>query len=89
MHQTAKDCAFGADMVNQLRDAVLSRCTSEYVRRKLLEEGSELTLTRVLEIAAQCERVKQEMAAMRVSNTDTKGTETVNQISKGKWAKKS
>jgi hypothetical protein len=89
LRQTAKDCAFGADMANQLRDAVLSRCTSEYVRRKLLEEGSALTLARALEIAAQCERVEQQMAAMRVSSTEAKGTETVNQIAKGKWANKS
>lgn len=56
----------------------------------MLEEGSALTLARALEIAAQCERVEQQMAAMRVSSTtDTKGTETVNQISKGKWDKRS
>lgn len=40
LRQTAKDCDFGADIANQLRDAVLSTCTSEYVRRKLLEKGS-------------------------------------------------
>ena len=51
LRQAAKDCAFAADTDNQIRDAVLSRCTSDYVRRKLLEEAN-LTLARVLEIAA-------------------------------------
>ncbi|KAK0146346.1 Nuclear apoptosis-inducing factor 1 [Merluccius polli] len=40
LRQTAEDCAFGADMANQLRDAVLSRCTSEYVRRKKQKQHS-------------------------------------------------
>ena len=33
----AKDCGYGTDANNQIRDAILSRCTSMYVRRKLLE----------------------------------------------------
>uniref|UniRef100_A0AAV2MLX7 Gypsy retrotransposon integrase-like protein 1 n=1 Tax=Knipowitschia caucasica TaxID=637954 RepID=A0AAV2MLX7_KNICA len=84
LRRTAKDCAFGGDLSNQLRDAVLSKCSSEYVRRKLLEEGSELVLDKALEIAAQCERVEEQMAAMRVNDTDIKGAEAVNQISKGR-----
>ncbi|CAL1586203.1 unnamed protein product [Knipowitschia caucasica] len=82
LRRTAKDCAFGGDLSNQLRDAVLSKCSSEYVRRKLLEEGSALVLDKALEIAAQCERVEEQMAAMRVNDTDIKGAEAVNQISK-------
>lgn len=53
--QAARDCAFAADTENQIRDAVLSRCTSDYVRRKLLEEAN-LTLVRVLEIATSARR---------------------------------
>ena len=84
LRRTAKDCAFGGDLSNQLRDAVLSKCSSEYVKRKLLEEGSMLNLDRALEIAAQCERVEEQMAAMRVSSADIKGAEAVNHVSKGK-----
>lgn len=83
LRQAAKDCAFGTDMSNQLRDAILSKCTSEYVRRKLLEEGSGLTLARALELAAQCERVESQMAAMRASgSSDTREKETVNRVFK-------
>ncbi len=49
---------FSVDRDNQLRDAVLSKCSSDYIKRKLLEEGTELTFTRTLEIAMQCERVE-------------------------------
>lgn len=37
LRQAAKDCGFQADSDNQIRDAILSKCTSDYVRRKLLE----------------------------------------------------
>lgn len=50
LRQAAKDCAFDADIGNQIRDAVLRKCTSDYVRRKLLEEP-QLTLPHALEIA--------------------------------------
>ncbi len=58
LRQAAKDCDFSVDRDNQLRDAVLSKCSSDYIKRKLLEEGTELTFTRTLEIAMQCERVE-------------------------------
>ena len=62
---------------------MLSRCSSEeYV--KLLEEGSALTLSKALEIAAQCERVEEQLAAMRVSSTENRGAEAVNQVYKGR-----
>ncbi len=81
LRQSAKDCDFGADKDNQIRDAVLSLCNSEYVRRKLLEEGTDLTLARTLEIAAQCERVELQMAALHVSS-DSEIKETVSLVSK-------
>lgn len=81
LRQSAKDCDSGADKDNQIRDAVLSRCNSEYVRRKLLEEGTDLMLARTLEIAAQCERVKLQMAALHVSS-DSEIKETVSLVSK-------
>lgn len=81
LRQAAKDCDFGADKDNQLRDAVLSRCSSEYVRRKLLEEGTVLTLARTLEIAAQCERVELQMVALHIS-PETEVKETVSLVSR-------
>ena len=51
--KTAKDCDFGTDADTQIRDAVLNKCTSTYVKRKLLEEGQGLNLKRTLEVAAQ------------------------------------
>lgn len=68
---TAKDCAFGDDLANQLRDAIVSKCLSlgvAYVKMKLLEDGPTL--------------VEEQLPAMRVNNTDIKGTEAMNQISK-------
>ena len=57
LRKKEKDCNFGADFDNQVRDAVLRKCRSDYVRRKLLVERVELTLARTLEIAEQCESV--------------------------------
>lgn len=81
LRQAAKDCDFGADKDNQIRDAVLSRCNFEYVRRKLLEEGTDLTLTRTLEIAVQCECVELQMVALHISQ-DSEIKETVSLVSK-------
>lgn len=81
LRQAAKDCDFGADKDNQIRDAVLSRCSSEYVCRKLLEEGPVLTLARTLEIAAQCERVELQIAALHIS-PETEVKKTVSLISR-------
>ena len=62
-----KDCNFGADFDNQIRDAVLCKCRSDYVKRKLLEEREKLTLARTLEIAEQCESVDHQMSHLSVS----------------------
>ncbi len=64
LRQAAKDCGFQADTDNQVRDAILSKCTSDYVRRKLLEEGPTLTLARSVELASQCERIEEQMSVM-------------------------
>ena len=69
LRKEGKDCNFGADFDNQIRDAVLCKCRSDYVRRKLLEERVELTLARPLEIAEQCESVDHQMSHLRVSES--------------------
>lgn len=88
LRQAAKDCDFQGDKDNQIRDAILSKCCSEYVRRKLLEEGPHLTLARALEVASQCERVEEQLAAMSMYS-DKKEGETVSRIAtnKGKYIK--
>ena len=67
LSKEGKDCNFGVDFDNQMRDAVLCKCRSDYVRRKLLEEREELTLARTLEIAEQCESVYHQMSHLSVS----------------------
>ena len=57
LRKAAKDCDFGNDTDNQIRDAVLNKCTSTYIKRKLLE-GQKLNLTRTLEVAAKCEKIE-------------------------------
>ncbi len=63
LRRAAKDCGFQADIVNQIRDAILSKCTSDYVRRKV-EEGPTLTLARSIELASQCERIEEQISVI-------------------------
>ena len=56
LKKAAKDCDFGTDADNQIRDVVLNKCTSTYIKRKLLEEGQGLNLKHTLEVAAQYEK---------------------------------
>ena len=57
LKKSTKDYDFGTDTDNQIRDAVLNKCSSTYIKRKLLEEGQGLNLNRTLEVAAQCNGV--------------------------------
>ena len=50
LRKAPKDFDFG-----QIRDALLNKCTSTYIKRKLLEEGQGPSLTCTLEVAAKCE----------------------------------
>ncbi len=58
-----------------------AKCINVNVNVKLLEEGTDLTLARTLEIAAQCERVELQIAALHVSS-DSEIKETVSLVSK-------
>jgi hypothetical protein len=64
---TAKDCEYGTDEDNQIRDEILSKCTSQYVKQKLLEAGNTLSLDRTLEIGDQCEEVIGQMRKLSVA----------------------
>ena len=57
LRRAAKDCDYGADTDNQIRDEILCKCTSTYIKRKLLEEGQGLTLNKALEIAETVKRL--------------------------------
>jgi len=85
LRKAARDCDFGADDDNQIRDAVLCKCNSDYVRRKLLEVGAELTLARTLEVADKCEKVEGQMAALSVKKTSE--PDVVNKITTSKGSK--
>ena len=63
LRKEGKDCNFGADFDNQLRDAVLCKCRSDYERRKLLEEKEELTLARTLPLKEHCETVEHQVSS--------------------------
>ena len=49
-----------------MRDEILCKCTSTYIKRKLLEECRGRTLARALEIAENCEKVGAQLAAMTI-----------------------
>ncbi|XP_070546576.1 uncharacterized protein [Ptychodera flava] len=82
LRRAAKDCEFGADADNQIRDEVIAKCNSDYIRRKLLEEGSTLTLANTLKVARQCEEVENQMATLTTSKPET--VVTINRVDKRK-----
>ena len=77
--KAAKDCYFGTDSDNQITDAVFNKCTSTYIRRKLLEEGQGLNLNRTLEVAAQCEKIETQLAVLSVKGEESESINRVNE----------
>ena len=77
MWKAAKDCDFGTDTDNQIRDAGLNKCPSTCIKRKLLEEGQGLNLTRTLEVATKCEKIETQLAALSVKGEES---ESINKI---------
>ena len=69
LRKAVKDCDYLADEDNQIRDQILFQCKSDYLRRKLLEEGHNLTLTKTLDLAKNCESVERELISMRPEET--------------------
>ena len=76
LQQAARDCNYGEETDNQIRDEILCKCTSSYIKRNLLEEGQGLSLDKALEIAENYEKVNTQMAAM--SSTNQEGVEVIN-----------
>ena len=74
LRQVVKDCDYGDQADNQIRDQVVQRCTSHDLRRKLLEKGDTLTLEVLLKTAASFEAVQAQLESMK-----SRGV-TVNQV---------
>ena len=52
-----RDCEYtAAEADKQIGDSIIKKCKSDSLRRKLLEEGRNLTLARTLECAEQCDQ---------------------------------
>lgn len=79
LRRAAKDCDYGEDTDNQIRDEILCKCTNTYIKWKLLEDGQGLTLARALEIAENCEKVDSQLAAMTPERKG-EGATSVNRI---------
>ena len=68
LRQVVKDCDYGDQADNQIRDQVVQRCTSHDLRRKLLEKGDKLTLDVLLKTAASYEAVQAQLESMKSKN---------------------
>ena len=64
LRQVVKDCDYGEQAENQIRDQVVQRCKSHELRRKLLEKEEKLTLELLLSTAANHERVQSQLESM-------------------------
>ena len=64
LRQMVKDCDYGEQTENQIRDQVVQRCKSHVLRRKLLEKGEKSTLELLLSTAANHERVQSQLKSM-------------------------
>ena len=64
LRQVVKDCDYGDQAENQIRDQVVQRCKSHELRKKLLEKGEKLTLELLLSTAANHERVQSQLENM-------------------------
>ena len=68
LRTAVRDCDYQADEAdNQIRDAILWRCQSEPLKRKMLEEGQNLMLVRTLEMAQQIESIDQQLQEIHLS----------------------
>ena len=65
LRQVVKDCDFGDQAENQIRDQVVQRCKSHELRKKLLEKDKKLTLELLLSTAANHNRVQSQLENMQ------------------------
>ena len=64
LRQVVKECDYGDQAENQIRDQVVQRCESHELRKKLLEKGEKLTLELLLSRTANHERVQSQLENM-------------------------
>ena len=64
LKQVVKDCDYGDQSDNQIRDQVVQQCKSHALRSKLLEKEENLTLALLLTTAATQEAVQSQLASM-------------------------
>jgi len=82
LKKQALNCQFGAEDVRNemIRDQVIDACQSNHLRKKLLQQGDDLTLDTVLDMARALEAV--EMQSKRMSKPDE-----VNHVTRSKSPK--
>ena len=86
LRQAVKDCDYGDQSENQIRDQVVHKCRSVQLRKKLLEEGEKLQLKDVLRIAATQEAVQSQLNHMKDVSTGSEAT--VNSVQARKFQAK-
>ena len=59
----------------------MNKCISTYIKRKLLEEGQGLNLTRTLEVAAKCDKIETQLAALSVKGEESESINRINERS--------
>ena len=64
-----RDCDYGDELENYIRDEVIYKCSSETIRCKYLEAWSTFTLTKLLEIAGEEEHRESHMLQMHFGAT--------------------
>lgn len=64
LKQQAVNCEFGAGQEEHIRDQIIDKCKSNVLRRKFLEKGKDLTLTKLQEISRAMEVVNLQARTM-------------------------
>ncbi|XP_021351252.1 uncharacterized protein K02A2.6-like [Mizuhopecten yessoensis] len=65
LRDKAMTCEFGDGKDDQIRDQVIDKCKSTHLRKKFLEKGGTLTLTKMLEMGRAHEAAERQAAVMQ------------------------
>ena len=79
LRKAGTNCGYVDNLDDQIRDQIVETCSSTHLRRKLLEQGNDLTLAKLLAIAVTYEMVE---ARAKEMNSNA----TVNRTSNAKGA---
>ena len=86
LRKLALDCNYGTDTDNQIRDSILWKCKSPYIKRRLLEEGEGLTLEKTITLASQLEKIENQMQTKMINENENGNS--VNKVDNSKYASK-